>query len=68
MFPDAFPEPPKVDIEGTNKKYKGWDVRIKNIFFANGMREYSITWHNIHWLEIQLQVILGEMLPSLRKG
>jgi pimeloyl-ACP methyl ester carboxylesterase len=39
MFPDAFPKPPKVDIDGTNKAYKGWDVRIENLFFANGMRD-----------------------------
>ncbi|KAF7775751.1 hypothetical protein Agabi119p4_4144 [Agaricus bisporus var. burnettii] len=39
MFPEAFEKPPKVDIKGTNKAYKGWDVRIENIFFANGMRD-----------------------------
>lgn len=39
MFPEAFEKPPKVDIKGTNKAYKGWDVRIENIFFANGMRK-----------------------------
>ncbi|KXN92345.1 Putative serine protease K12H4.7 [Leucoagaricus sp. SymC.cos] len=39
MFPDAFPQPPKVDIKGTNTLYKGWDVHIKNIFFANGIRD-----------------------------
>lgn len=42
MFPEAFPKPPKVDIKGTNKAYKGWDVRIKNIFFANGMRKLDL--------------------------
>ncbi|KAF9450668.1 hypothetical protein P691DRAFT_809949 [Macrolepiota fuliginosa MF-IS2] len=39
MFPDAFPKPPVVNISGTNTAYKGWDVQIQNIFFANGMRD-----------------------------
>ncbi|KAF9535134.1 serine carboxypeptidase S28-domain-containing protein [Crepidotus variabilis] len=41
MFPDAFPKPPNLDrgIQQTNSKYKGWNVNIKNIFFANGERD-----------------------------
>ncbi|PPQ74362.1 hypothetical protein CVT24_000656 [Panaeolus cyanescens] len=40
MFPDAYkvlPPIPRTAI--TNMKYKGWDVSVSNIFFANGIRD-----------------------------
>ncbi|KAI0797037.1 serine carboxypeptidase S28-domain-containing protein [Abortiporus biennis] len=39
MFPAAFPKPPTIDVEVTNIKYKGWDVSIDRLFFANGVRD-----------------------------
>lgn len=44
MFPEKFPEPIKHEdalawIEATNKKYGGWDIQLKNAFFANGYRK-----------------------------
>lgn len=42
MFPAAFPETPVVQIERTNTVYKGWDVNIDHLFFANGARESTL--------------------------
>ncbi|RDB19887.1 putative extracellular serine carboxypeptidase [Hypsizygus marmoreus] len=39
MFPAAFSRPPRVQIERTNRVYKGWDVRLNRLFFANGQRD-----------------------------
>ncbi|KAG5639714.1 hypothetical protein H0H81_005897 [Sphagnurus paluster] len=39
MFPAAFPKPPKTQIERTNRLYKGWNVKLNRIFFANGIRD-----------------------------
>ncbi|KAG6885617.1 hypothetical protein C0993_012364 [Termitomyces sp. T159_Od127] len=39
MFPEAFPEPPKTAISETNKVYKGWNVQLDRLFFANGQRD-----------------------------
>ncbi|PPQ79519.1 hypothetical protein CVT25_003401 [Psilocybe cyanescens] len=39
MFPAAFPRPPIPNTILTNIKYRGWNVRIKNLFFANGIRD-----------------------------
>lgn len=39
MFPEAFPELPHVNIEQTNALYKGWNVELKRLFFANGQRK-----------------------------
>ncbi|KNZ77238.1 Putative serine protease K12H4.7 [Termitomyces sp. J132] len=39
MFPEAFPEPPKTAINKTNEVYKGWDVKLDRLFFANGRRD-----------------------------
>ncbi|KAG6896631.1 hypothetical protein C0992_007037 [Termitomyces sp. T32_za158] len=38
MFPEAFPEPPKTAISETNRVYKGWNVKLDRLFFANGQR------------------------------
>ncbi|KAH8094923.1 serine carboxypeptidase S28-domain-containing protein [Cristinia sonorae] len=40
MFPQAFPRgPAQPNVAKTNAKFRGWDVRIKNLFFANGQRD-----------------------------
>lgn len=39
MFPKAFPTPPNPRTEATNAKFKGWDVELNRLFFANGKRE-----------------------------
>ncbi|KAF9480682.1 hypothetical protein BDN70DRAFT_856398 [Pholiota conissans] len=39
MFPQAFTRPPIPNTALTNAKYQGWDVKIKNLFFANGVRD-----------------------------
>lgn len=39
MFPEAFPEPPRTAIKETNKVYKGWNVKLDRLFFANGRRQ-----------------------------
>jgi len=44
MFPDAFTpaltvSAAKSKIEATNALYKGWDVEIPRLFFANGRRD-----------------------------
>lgn len=43
MFSAAFPTEPNVDIVGTNAKYKGWNVKLDRLFFANGMRKNIVT-------------------------
>ncbi|KDR84025.1 hypothetical protein GALMADRAFT_54306 [Galerina marginata CBS 339.88] len=39
MFPAAFPLPPIPRTVITNLVYRGWNVKIKNLFFANGIRD-----------------------------
>ncbi|KAF8743831.1 hypothetical protein AX14_000237 [Amanita brunnescens Koide BX004] len=40
MFPEAFPEPPStVNTQKTNDDYRGWNVELKRLFFANGQRD-----------------------------
>ncbi|KAF5387993.1 hypothetical protein D9615_000647 [Tricholomella constricta] len=39
MFPAAFSKPPRVQIQRTNRVYKGWDVKLNRLFFANGIRD-----------------------------
>ncbi|KAG5733082.1 putative serine protease K12H4.7 [Termitomyces sp. T112] len=39
MFPAAFPDTVNVQVNQTNELYKGWDVRLDRLFFANGMRD-----------------------------
>ncbi|TFK43800.1 serine carboxypeptidase S28-domain-containing protein [Crucibulum laeve] len=39
MFPAAFSKPPTVNTAKTNRVYKGWDVKVDRLFFANGMRD-----------------------------
>ncbi|KAG6854358.1 hypothetical protein C0991_007863 [Blastosporella zonata] len=39
MFPEAFPTPPTPAIQRTNSVYKGWNVKLDRIFFANGQRD-----------------------------
>ncbi|TCD70021.1 hypothetical protein EIP91_005273 [Steccherinum ochraceum] len=39
MFPQTFPRPPQINVDKTNAKYKGWNVNINNLFFANGQRD-----------------------------
>ncbi len=34
-----FPLPPIPNVLATNIKYHGWNVQIKNLFFANGIRK-----------------------------
>lgn len=36
MFPEAFDSPPVPKADATNALYKGWNVTIDRIFFANG--------------------------------
>lgn len=43
MFPAAFSRPPRVAIERTNRVYKGWDVRLDRLFFANAIRTKTFT-------------------------
>jgi hypothetical protein len=40
MFPAAFKTPPTPNTALTNSKFHGWNVRINNLFFANGIRTY----------------------------
>ena len=47
MFPTAFPLPPIPNVLATNIKYHGWNVQIKNLFFANGIRKSSL---KISWI------------------
>ncbi|KAF8914245.1 serine carboxypeptidase S28-domain-containing protein [Gymnopilus junonius] len=39
MFSAAFPVPPVPNTARTNAVYRGWDVRIDNLFFANGQSD-----------------------------
>ncbi|KAF8180113.1 serine carboxypeptidase S28-domain-containing protein [Pholiota molesta] len=39
MFSAAFPKPPNPNVLATNIKYRGWNVQINNLFFANGVRD-----------------------------
>jgi len=39
MFPQAFPKPPQINVDKTNIKYKGWNVHVNHLFFANGQRD-----------------------------
>jgi len=39
MFPAAFPVPTPPNVLATNTIYDGWDVEIKNLFFATGVRD-----------------------------
>ncbi|THH18761.1 hypothetical protein EUX98_g8903 [Antrodiella citrinella] len=39
MFPAQFPKPPQVNVAPTNTEYKGWNVQIDHLFFANGQRD-----------------------------
>lgn len=38
MFPKAFPTPPTPKARATNAKFKGWNVNLDRLFFANGKR------------------------------
>ncbi|KAF8520564.1 serine carboxypeptidase S28-domain-containing protein [Gautieria morchelliformis] len=38
MFPKAFPTPPTPKAVATNAKFKGWNVNLDRVFFANGKR------------------------------
>ncbi|KAG6860254.1 hypothetical protein C0995_013704 [Termitomyces sp. Mi166 len=46
MFPGAFPEDVNVQVNRTNELYKGWDVRLDRLFFANGMRKTILNTHD----------------------
>ncbi|KAF9556830.1 hypothetical protein CPC08DRAFT_74131 [Agrocybe pediades] len=39
MFPGAFSTSSVPNTLATNVKFHGWNVRIKNLFFANGIRD-----------------------------
>ncbi|KAH8094922.1 peptidase S28 [Cristinia sonorae] len=39
FFPAAFATAPKVNVDKTNTKYKGWNVSVDHIFFASGRRD-----------------------------
>ncbi|GLB34087.1 putative MEROPS serine peptidase family S28 [Lyophyllum shimeji] len=39
MFPAAFSKPPTPEIARTNRVYKGWNVHVNRLFFANGIRD-----------------------------
>ncbi|KAG6918838.1 hypothetical protein DXG01_011243 [Tephrocybe rancida] len=39
MFPAAFPGTVNVQIDRTNEVFKGWNVSIDHLFFANGIRK-----------------------------
>jgi hypothetical protein len=54
MFPAAFPHPPKVRIKDTNEKYHGWNVRENRLFFANGVRKFTLS----HMLTCQVTLAL----------
>jgi len=55
MFPAAFPTPPEVRVKHTNKVYKGWNVRAKRLFFANGKRRCTT-------------ILLSQILISITAG
>ncbi|KAG6830155.1 hypothetical protein H0H87_008998 [Tephrocybe sp. NHM501043] len=65
MFPEAFPQPPKTAIKKTNKNYKGWNVRLNRLFFANGQRDpwkdatVSATRHTVQSTD-QQPIYIGE--------
>lgn len=39
MFREAFPKPPVPAAAKTNAVYKGWNVKLNRLFFANGQRK-----------------------------
>lgn len=39
MFPKAFPKPTVPKADKVNKVYRGWNVKIERLFFANGQRD-----------------------------
>lgn len=39
MFPAAFPVPTTPNVVATNIAYHGWNVQIKNLFFATATRK-----------------------------
>lgn len=39
MFREAFTQPPVPDTARTNSKYRGWDVNVDRLFFANGHQD-----------------------------
>jgi len=39
MFPGVFTNSSVPNASLTNKKYKGWNVQVNRLFFANGVRE-----------------------------
>ena len=41
MFPEAFSQLPTPNVDATNEVYKGWNVQIERIFFANGQRTFT---------------------------
>ncbi|KAF8513795.1 serine carboxypeptidase S28-domain-containing protein [Gautieria morchelliformis] len=38
-FPKAFPTPPTPKAVNTNAKFKGWNVNLDRLFFANGKQD-----------------------------
>jgi len=47
MFPGAFPpifsiQTAQAKTDHTNQVYKGWNVKVDHLFFANGIRESAI--------------------------
>ena len=39
MFPAAFSKPPVPNVSQTNEVFKGWNVKIDRLFFANAFRD-----------------------------
>ncbi|EKM56364.1 uncharacterized protein PHACADRAFT_253438 [Phanerochaete carnosa HHB-10118-sp] len=39
FFPQAFSQPPVPNVQSVNSAYKGWNVSIDRLFFANGQRD-----------------------------
>ncbi|GJE96313.1 serine carboxypeptidase S28-domain-containing protein [Phanerochaete sordida] len=39
FFPEAFPKPTAPNVQFVNEAYKGWNVSIDRLFFANGQRD-----------------------------
>lgn len=42
MFPEAFHSPPVPNVGATNAHYAGWNVKVDRLFFANGLRAFSL--------------------------
>ncbi|KAH7925529.1 hypothetical protein BV22DRAFT_1104894 [Leucogyrophana mollusca] len=40
MFPQRFQTSGTPDVQATNRKYGGWNIKVDRVFFANGLRDH----------------------------